>query len=136
MAGKKLYQKSCYASKLIICMLRRFRPFQRGTVGLCRSTGCKVTGCQSWRMILSSGNRTRAARIWFEYGWVAEFFSNLQLWKLVTLQHFDLQRPTVPLWKGLELVVNILAQETGRILKISFTLLKWPNLHRVYFIRV
>ena len=89
----------------------------------------------SW-MVQSSRTQTRAARIWFEYGWVAEFFSNLQLWKLVTLQHFDLQRPTVPLWKGLELVVNILAQETARILKISFTLLKWPNLHRVYFIRV
>ena len=29
------------------------RSFQRGTVGLCRSTGCKVTSCQSWRMILS-----------------------------------------------------------------------------------
>ena len=23
--------------------------FQRGTVGLCRSTGVKVTSCQSWR---------------------------------------------------------------------------------------
>ena len=48
------------------------RSFQRGTVGLCRSKGCKVTnyqsGCkvtnyQSWRMILSSRSRTRAARI-------------------------------------------------------------------------
>ena len=64
----------------------------------------------------------------------AEFFSNLEHWQLVILMPVDLQRPTVPLWKGLELVVNILAQETARILKISFTLLKWPNLHRVYFI--
>ena len=37
-----------------ICILRTLISFQRGTVGLCRSTGCKVTSCQSWRMILSS----------------------------------------------------------------------------------
>ena len=28
-------------------------------------------------------------------------------WQLVTLQPFNLQRPTVPLWKDLELIVNI-----------------------------
>ena len=85
-------------------MLRRFRSFQRGTVGLCRSTGCKVASCQSWRMILSSRNRTRAARVWFEVGRLAEFFSNLQLWQLVTLMQIDLQRPTAPLWKDLNLL--------------------------------
>ena len=76
LAGKKLYQKSCWASELTICMLRGFRSFQKGTLGLCRSTGCKVTSCQSWRMILSSENRTWAA---LEMGRLAEFFSNLQL---------------------------------------------------------
>ena len=49
LAGKKLYQKSCWASELTICMLRGFRSFQKGTLGLCKSTGCKVTSCQSWR---------------------------------------------------------------------------------------
>ena len=41
-------------------MLRRFRSFQRGIVGLCKSTGSKVTSCPSWRMILYSGNQNHA----------------------------------------------------------------------------
>ena len=41
----------------------RVRSFQRGSMGLYRSKVCKVTTCQSWRMILSSWSRTRAARI-------------------------------------------------------------------------
>ena len=45
-------------------MLRRLRSFQRGTVGLCGSTGFKVTSCQSWRMILSFGIRIWAALVW------------------------------------------------------------------------
>ena len=114
----------------------RSRSFQRGALDLCRSMSCKFTVCQTLldSPIIQDSNPgcTHLVQIRLS-GWI---FSNLQLWKLVTLQHFDLQRPTVPLWKGLELVVNILAQETARILKISFTLLKWPNLHRVYFIRV
>ena len=38
-------------------MLRRLKSFQRGTAGLCSSTGCKVTSFQTWRMILSYRNR-------------------------------------------------------------------------------
>ena len=33
-------------------------------------------------------------------GSVTEVFSNLQLWRLVTLQPFDIQRPTVPILEG------------------------------------
>ena len=36
------------------------------------------------------------------------FFSNLQLWQLLTLQSFVLQRPTVSLWKCLSHIENIL----------------------------
>ena len=68
-------------SKILFCMLRRLRSFQRGNVGLCRLTGFKATSCQSWRMILLSGNRTRAALGWFEMGWVTELSSNLKLWR-------------------------------------------------------
>ena len=78
------------------CMLS-LRSFQIGTVVLCRSTGCKVKCCQSWRIILLSRNGTKATHSWFEVGWVADFFSNLQLWQIVTLQQVDLQRPTKPL---------------------------------------
>ena len=43
----------------------------------------------------------------------------------VTLEPFDIQRPTVPLWKVLEPLVNIVsAQETGSILKTDFALSK------------
>ena len=73
-------------------------------MGVCRSTGCKVTSCQSWRMILSSGNRTQAALVRFEVGRVAGFFSDLQLWQLEVLQPFDPQRLTIPLGKDLKLL--------------------------------
>ena len=76
-----------------------FRSFQRGTLGVCKSTGFKVTSCQSWRMILSSRNRTWAALMWFEVGRVAGFFSDPQLWQLVVLQPFDIERLTIPLLK-------------------------------------
>ena len=58
--------KSCYSSQLKLCLLKRLRTFQRGTLGLCRLTGCKVTSYQSWRMILSSRNRIWAALMWFD----------------------------------------------------------------------
>ena len=49
LTGKKLYQKSKQSFELTMCMLRRFRSFKKGTLGVCRSTGCKDTNCQSWR---------------------------------------------------------------------------------------
>ena len=44
--------------------------------------------------------------VWFDSGRSAEYFSNLQLWQVVTLQPFGLKRPTVPLLKDLTLVIN------------------------------
>ena len=69
-------------------------------MGLCRSTGIKITSCQSWRFEKNSANRptsnhTRAARVRFLDDRII-----LQLWQLVTLKPVDLQRPTVPLWQG------------------------------------
>ena len=37
----------------------------------------------------------------------AEFFSNLQHWQLVILMPVDLQRPTVPLWKDINLLYKL-----------------------------
>ena len=81
----------------------RFRSFKRGTVSLCRSKGCKTTSCQSWRSEKNPAARptshhTSAARVWFPDDKII-----LQLWQLVTLQPVDLQTPTVPLWKDLNL---------------------------------
>ena len=87
----------------------RSRTFQRGTmhVSLCRSKGGRVTLHQTLMIIESSGTRTQVPRVWFNSGQAAELFSNLQIWQFVTLQPFDLLRPTVPLWKDLDLVANI-----------------------------
>ena len=63
------------------------------------------------------------------------FFSNLQLWQLVTLQSFVLQRPTVSLWKGLSLIKNIVSiEKVGRIFIIDFALSKRPHLHWPYVV--
>ena len=43
--GQNLYQKSFESSELKLSMLGRLRSFKKGTVGLCRSTGCKVKIC-------------------------------------------------------------------------------------------
>ena len=117
------------------CMLRRFRSFHRGIVSLCRSKGSKVTVSQTLKMIPSPWTRLRAELVWFDSGRAAEFFPNLQLWQLVTLQPFDLERPKVPLWKDLEPVVYMVSGwEIGSILKIGFALLKRPHLHRAYLV--
>ena len=47
-----------------------------------------------------SGPRATQVRI----GRSAEFFSNLEHWQPVILMPVDLQRPTVPLWKDLNLL--------------------------------
>ena len=65
-----LYLKSYQSSELKLCMLKRLRSFQRGTVSICRSIGIKVTSCQSWRFEKNSAmrptlNHTRAAWVRF-----------------------------------------------------------------------
>ena len=81
-------------------LLRRLTSFQRGTVGFCRSTGCKDISCQSWRFDKKfcpqpKSNHTNAAQI--------QFLDNriiLQVRQLLTLQPIFLQRPTVALCRG------------------------------------
>ena len=84
-------------------LLRRFRSFQRGTVGLCRSNSCRVMSCQSWRFEKNSAarpesNHKRAARARLPDGKIIS-----KVWWTTTLQPFDLQRPTIPLRKDLNL---------------------------------
>ena len=60
-----------------------------------------------------------------------------QFWNIVTLQRFDLKKPTVPLYKDLDLVVYIVSiQETASIFRIGFALSKWPHFYGAYFIGV
>ena len=59
-----------------------------------RSKDCKVMVHQTLKMMPSSRSQTRATCVWFDSSLKAEFFSNLKLGQLITLQSFDLQRPT------------------------------------------
>ena len=53
------------------------------------------------------------------------------------MRPFDLKRPTVPLWKDFNPVINIVsAQEISSILKIGFALSKSPNIRRAYLVSV
>jgi len=87
-------------------------------------------------MIWLSRTRTQAALLWFHFGCTAGFFSDLQLWKLVVLQSFDQQRPTIPLWKDLKLLCDLeYVQETSGILYIGFPLSNWPHFNSAYVLR-
>ena len=71
--------------------------------------------------MVQDSNLGRIQVVWIWQG--GKFFSNLQLWQLVTMKPFDLQRPTVPLWKDLYPFVNIVsAQETCSIVKMGFVI--------------
>ena len=81
---------------------------------------------EKWKKNLPSGqSRTTRVRPRFR---VLDYWIIFKVWMTVTLQPFDLQRLTVPLWKDLDPFDNIAsAQETDSILKIGFALSKWPN---------
>ena len=120
-----------------MCLLRRLRSFQRGTVGLCRSTGCKVTSCQIWRFEKNSPARLESNITHEAWSWVSDNWIILKVWQTATLQPFNLTKTTVPFRKDLDPVINIVsAQETDSILTIDFALSKWPHLHRAYVLTV
>ena len=76
----------------------------------------------------------RATRV--RIGRLAEFFSNLQHWQFVILMLVDLQRPTVSLWKDLNLLnKHKLNLEGKKDFNTSYALSKWPYSHRAYLIR-
>ena len=101
------------------------RSLQRDTVGLYRLQVCKVTSCQRWRFEKNSAagqSRTTHLQPRFE-SWTIGSSSNFD-------GPFNLQRLTVTLWKYFDPIVNIFSsQETGRIVKIGYYLLKWPHLY-------
>ena len=135
--GGRTNPKNCACLISLKYFFMRFRPFQSGTVGLSESKDCKVTSCQRWRFeknsaIRPTSDHTRAAWVRFPYNRII-----LQLWQLVTLQPVDLQRPTVPLWKYLNLLKNTISnQRTSRIFDTVFAHSKWPHLHMAYLLGV
>ena len=130
---QNVQQKSCQTFKSKLFMLRRLRSFQRGTVGLCRSTGFKVTSCHIWRFeknsaIQPTSNHTSAARVRFPDDRII-----LQLWKLVTLQPVDLQRPTASLWKDLNLLnINNFNLEDKNDFQYKFCSVKVTHFNSTY----
>ena len=116
-------------------MLKRFRSYQRGTLGLCIPTGCKVTSCQSLRMILSSGNQIQAALMWFEMGQVADFFQtsnfdSLYFWSQLTYRNLQCLFGKISTF-----LANLISiKRTRWIFDTCYALSKWPHLHRTYVI--
>ena len=55
--------------------------FQRGTVSLCLSNGCKIKIHQTLRMIKSPGTQTQIVRMWFDSNQVAKIFFKPQTLK-------------------------------------------------------
>ena len=56
-------------------LTRRSISFRTGTVSLCRLKGCKVTVCQTLKMIKLSKSQTWATHIWFDTSQAVESFS-------------------------------------------------------------
>ena len=102
-----------------------------------RSKGCKLVFCLTLKMICLSRTQTRAARVWLDSGRAAGFFLDLQLWQLVFLQSFDLQRPAIPLWKDLNLLYWLrFCPRDQEHFKHRFALSNWPHFNRAYVLGV
>ena len=108
----------------------RSRSFQKGAVTLWRSKGCKVPVCHTLWIIQSSGTQIWSACMWFDSSRI--LFSNLQIWQLIKLQPFNLQRSKYLFRKILILLLTVSAEQTASVLKIGFALSNWPQLLRVY----
>ena len=84
-----------------------FKPGTYMTVDLCPkqyTTGSPTFSKRYFKKIRPSVCQTLAVHTCFDFRQVAEFFLNLQLWQLVILMPVDLQRPTVPFLKDLNLL--------------------------------
>ena len=116
-------------------MLRRFRSFQRGTVGLCKSNGCKFLSCQSWRFERNSATRpisSQCDRPGFHSGTIGSSsnFDNLQISSQLT--HRDPEHLFGKI--SISLTNSILIESAKRIFNTSYALSKRPHLHRAYVI--
>ena len=61
------------------------RSYQRGTLSLCRSKGCKVTVRQTVRMLKNSGLEPWAELEWCDSGQEAEVFVKPQTFRMIKL---------------------------------------------------
>ena len=116
-------------------MLRRFRCLQRGTVSLCRSTGWKAIIYQSWRYLHQNPHlKTTRVQPGFDSQTKGSSSNFDSLYLCSHLTYRDPQCLFKKIWTSLTYIVSI--QRTRRILIISYTLSKWPHLHRAYLLGV
>ena len=94
----------------------------------------KLSKLKVWKKICSwlESNNSRVAQVQ-----VLDDLIILKVWQTVTLRPFNLQRPTVPLWREQDFVVIILStQETGSFLNIDLAVSKWPHFNTAYVVSV
>ena len=119
--------KLLLASWTFYSFLKGFRSFNAKNLESVGQRAAKWLAIKLWEWFDFAQNRTRAD--WptgAGAGWQT-FACDLQLWQLLTLKPCYLQKPTLPLWKDLTLVVNILsAQENDRTFKMFFAWSKYP----------
>ena len=109
------------------------RSFQRGTMSFCELVKWLQTyGLSKWKdnPIVQDSNPGRVHVVRLRLC-DRIFFSNNQLWQLVTLHPFDLKRPRVPLIKDVDPVVSIISAylRDQQHFKIGFALSKRPHFY-------
>ena len=109
----------------------KMRSLWQGKFGVCRSKGFKVAGCQTLRMILpqagSNPGQMRLHTLRLEWPKQQTFCWELQFWKLVTLQPFDLQTQNFQHCKIFTFFSKFIKfQDPSSILRVSFA---WSKRH-------
>ena len=111
-----LSSKCCQSLEYLETLLTT-RFFQRDTLSLCRSKGCKITVHQTLRDLECTSTPAEQQNIFFKA-------------PALTACNFTALWPTVPLWTDLDPFFNMLSdQETGSILEICFAISKRLHLH-------
>ena len=109
---KSLYLKSWKPSELKLCILRRLRSFQRGTVGLCRLTGVKnytLSKLEIWKKFCQPAHLEphACARVRFPDDRII-----LWLWQLTVAEKKDTNPYNISpmymrsLWQGITCIKN------------------------------
>ena len=130
---QNLSLKCCQSLDQRLYQRTRFRSFQRGIVGLCRSKDCKATSCQSWRSEKNPAGRPRphsnqSARVRTRAK--SNHSQSLMAGNFAALWPTDLK---LLAFKDLNLLKkHTKNQMASSIWKVGFAFSKWPHFHRAY----
>ena len=105
--------------------------------GVCRSKGCKVTSCQSWRSYEKSASRPRPQSASLP---VFDSRSRSNHSQSLMAGNFAALWPTDPKFLALKYLNPFKTvskfQRTSSILRVGFTLSKWPHFNSGCLLRV